>query len=108
MMNKRARIDIKPIKFFIFLIIFILAYFLTFPAQASFCRNYNNQLICIISIKRSAKNYWEYRASISVDGKVRPIEVYDCRQKIRIQNNQSVIPFKENDAGEFICNFFTK
>lgn len=81
---------------------------MTFPAHASFCRNYNNQLVCIISIKRSAKNYWEYRASISVNGKVRPIEVYNCRQKIRIQNNQTIIPFKENDAGEFICSFFKK
>jgi hypothetical protein len=107
-MNKRASIDIKQIKGFIFIIVLILTCFLTFTAQASFCRNYKNQLVCIISIKRSAKNYWEYRTSISVDGKVRPIEVYDCRQKIRIQNNKSVIPFKENDAGEVICNFFTK
>ena len=32
------------------------------PAVASFCRNYKENRICILSIKRSAKNYWEYRS----------------------------------------------
>lgn len=105
-MNKRPRIDIKAIKVFIFGIIFILTFFLSSPANASFCRNYHDQLICILSIKRSAKNYWEYRASISVDGKIKPIEVYDCRQKIKIRNNKEIIPFQADDPGELICHFF--
>jgi hypothetical protein len=89
-------------------IIFILTFFFTFPANASFCRNYHEHLVCIISIKRSAKNYWEYRASISIDDMIRPIEVYDCQQKIRIQQKGIDIPFTVNDPGELICSFFKK
>lgn len=89
-------------------ILFILTFFFTSPANASFCRNYYEQLVCIISIKRSAKNYWEYRASISINDIIRPIEVYDCRQKIRIQQKEISIPFKVHDPGELICSFFKK
>lgn len=97
----------KRIKGIVIGILFILTFFLA-PANASFCRNYHEQLVCIISIKRSAKNYWEYRASISVNDIIRPIEVYDCRQKMRIQQKGISIPFKVNDPGELICSFFKK
>ncbi|PSF36575.1 hypothetical protein C7H19_12910 [Aphanothece hegewaldii CCALA 016] len=97
----------KLIKGIILGILIILTFF-TSSAYASFCRNYHEQLVCILSIKRSAKNYWEYRASISVNNIVRPIEIYDCRQKIRIQQKGVSIPFKINDPGELICSFFKK
>ncbi|MGB5962789.1 MAG: hypothetical protein WBG73_19280 [Coleofasciculaceae cyanobacterium] len=77
------------------------------PAQASFCRN-SEHLICIISIKRSAKNYWEYRAAVSVDQVVRPIELYNCRDRFRVRQDGKVIPFQTNGAGKLICSFFQK
>ena len=79
-----------------------------FPAEAAFCRQSSNGLICIVSIKRSAKNYWEYRASVSINGIKRPIEVYNCRDRIRIRKDGDVVPFESDGAGELICRFFPK
>lgn len=78
------------------------------PAQASLlCRN-SGHLICILSIKRSAKNYWEYRAAVSIDQVARPIELYNCRDRLRVRQDGKVIPFQTNGAGTLICNFFQK
>jgi hypothetical protein len=93
----------------VFIFTFILGLLLSFPvapaAQAFTCRNYNSHKICILSIKRSAKNYWEYRASVIIDGVKTPVELYDCRQRIHVSRNK-IIAFGEDDAGELICNFF--
>jgi hypothetical protein len=85
------------------------------PAQALFCRKSDllaaalrYRLICIISIKRSAKNYWEYRAAVSIDQVARPIELYNCRDSIRVRQDGKVIPFQANGAGKLICSFFQK
>ncbi|MEC4893184.1 MAG: hypothetical protein SAL07_08620 [Oscillatoria sp. PMC 1051.18] len=78
------------------------------PAEASFCRNLNNHEICIVSIKRSAKNYWEYRVVISVDGEKKPLEVYDCRSRVKIQADGQAVFFESNGAGNFICSYFSR
>lgn len=93
----------------------MLSVALPFPAQASFCRNsasvggslQDNHEICILSIKRSAKNYWEYRAIVSIDRVKQPVEVYNCRDRIRVGKN-GIVPFQPNSAGELICRFFQK
>jgi hypothetical protein len=85
-----------------------LSFAVALPAEASFCRNSNNHSICILSIKRSAKNYWEYRAAVSVDGVERPIEVYNCRDRIRVRTDRTVVPFEPNSPGELICSFFQR
>lgn len=77
-------------------------------AAASTCRDYNHHRVCIVEIKRSAKNYWEYRASVSVDGSVRPIEVYNCRQRVKVQKNGGLVPFDRDEAGALICRFFKR
>ncbi|GAB4384933.1 MAG: hypothetical protein Kow00121_49140 [Elainellaceae cyanobacterium] len=73
------------------------------PAQAAFCRQMGDRTICILDIKRSAKNYWEYRASVRIGKQVRPVEVYNCRDRLRIQPDGTVTPFEANGAGELIC-----
>jgi len=78
------------------LLVLILSFTLAPPTYASVCRNYNGQQICILSINRSAKNYWEYKASVSVNGVKRPIEVYNCRERAKVQK----------DPGKLICSFF--
>lgn len=90
--------------------IFLLINFLKFtpPAEAAFCRNINNQNICILQIKRSAKYYWEYRATISIDGKKRPIEIYNCRTHSVIRSDHKIVPFQPNGVGELICSRFAK
>ncbi|RCJ24552.1 hypothetical protein A6S26_18595 [Nostoc sp. ATCC 43529] len=96
----------NSIKSTIFVLLLILWFLVSFPAFASVCRNYNGHQICILSINRSAKNYWEYRASVSVDGIKTPIEVYNCRQRVKIQQNGTVLPFDQKSGGEMICSFF--
>ena len=86
----------------------MLSFAVALPAEASFCRNSNDHLICILSIKRSAKNYWEYRAAVSIDGVERPIEVYNCRDRTLVRKDGSVMPFESNGPGELICRFFKK
>jgi hypothetical protein len=85
-----------------------LSFAVVLPAEASFCRNCDHHLICILSIKRSAKNYWEYRAAVSIDRVERPIEVYNCRDRTRLRKDGTVVPFESNSAGELICRFFQK
>ena len=75
------------------------------PVEAkSFCRPISDRSICILSIKRSAKNYWEYRAVVSVDGVARPIEVYNCRDRLRVRQDGKVMQFEPQGPGEVICN----
>ncbi len=90
----------------IFGLVFILFFSIIFPVQASVCRNLQGHQICIISIKRSAKNYWEYRAIVSVDGVKRPLEVYNCREQNKLEADGKIVPFDNIDAGRLICRYF--
>lgn len=87
----------------ILLLLLISTLIVALPAEAAFCRTLNQHSICILSIKRSAKNYWEYRASVSIDGTKHPIEIYNCRDRVKIQNDGTPIPFQPSGAGELIC-----
>ncbi|MEM1368375.1 MAG: hypothetical protein AAGG02_10220 [Cyanobacteria bacterium P01_H01_bin.15] len=78
------------------------------PAQAATCRTNSDHEICILSIKRSAKNYWEYRARVTIDGKKEPKQIYNCREKRRYFPSAPSRPFAINGAGQLICQFFKK
>ncbi|MDJ0799160.1 MAG: hypothetical protein QNJ51_20460 [Calothrix sp. MO_167.B12] len=96
-------------KYVLPLLVLITSFFLVNPtAEASMpiCHNYNRHKICILSIKRSAKNYWEYRATVSVDGVTQPPQVYNCRNRTKLQDNGKILQFQPNDPGVFICSFF--
>ena len=95
-------------KFIALLLFLTLSFAVALPAEASFCRTSNNHLICIVSIKRSAKNYWQYQAAVSIDGVKRPIEVYNCRDRVRVRKDGTFVWFESNDPGEFICSFFQR
>lgn len=86
-------------------LILVLLFFTPLPASAtSFCRTLSDRPICILNIKRSAKHHWEYRAVVSVDGVVRPIERYNCRDRLRVRQDGKVVRFEPNGTGELICN----
>ncbi|MGH8000531.1 MAG: hypothetical protein ACREPR_14155 [Brasilonema sp.] len=95
-------------KYIALVLLLILSFTIAFPALALVCRNRDAHQICILSIKRSAKNYWEYRAAVSVDGVKRPIEVYNCRSRVKVLQDGIALPFEHNDPGELICSFFKK
>ncbi|WP_335097265.1 hypothetical protein [Nostoc sp.] len=93
------------------MLLLILLFSGVHPAFASVCRNYDvydglRHQICILSINRSAKNYWEYRAAVSVDGVKRPVQVYNCRERVKVQHDGTVLPFQQKNPGEMICSFF--
>ncbi len=88
------------------LLLLIILIGITLPVQAATCRTIDDQEICILSIRRSAKNYWEYRATVQVDGEVRPMQVYDCRKKIILQDNKVLEIFEQDGTAEAVCSFF--
>ena len=93
-------------KYVALLLLLILPFSVALPASASTCSNYGSHQICILSIKRSAKNYWEYRASLSVDKVKIPIEIYNCRDRTKTQKDGTILSFEPYDPGEMICSFF--
>ena len=78
-------------------------------ADAAMCRERNDQQVCILKLKRSAKNYWEYRAKVSIDGKKQTNkEIYNCRDRTLTRKGKYPIPFKLNSPGELVCEIFQK
>lgn len=74
-------------------------------ADAAMCRDRNGQQVCILKLKRSAKNYWEYRAKVSIDGKKqKDQEIYNCRDRTLTRKGKYPIPFKSDSPGELVCN----
>ncbi|MBD2567707.1 hypothetical protein [Anabaena lutea] len=96
------------IKYLVILLLLICSFSLASPAWANVCHNYDGHEICILSIKRSAKKYWEYRAVVSVNGVKTPVEIYNCRAKFKLNKDGTFTQFRDNSPGEMICSFFKK
>jgi hypothetical protein len=106
--NEKLINTLAVMKYVVFVLLLVISLAVAFPALASVCRNWDDHQICIVDIKRSAKNYWEYRAAVSIDGVKRPIEVYNCRSRVKVLQDGTALPFEHNDPGELICSFFKK
>ncbi|MGR3276421.1 MULTISPECIES: hypothetical protein [Acaryochloris] len=78
------------------------------PAHAAICRNIKGRRICEASLNRTAKNYWEYRAIVTIDGARQPRETYDCRDRIRITADGTAIPFTDDDPHPLVCRLYNK
>ncbi|MEL6494859.1 MAG: hypothetical protein AAFQ41_07015 [Cyanobacteria bacterium J06623_7] len=92
-----------------YLLLFLLIFWLGFVpvAKADMCRDRFGQEVCILKLKRSAKNYWEYRATVSVDGeKQRHKEIYNCRDRTLTRKGKYPIPFRDDSPGELVCKTF--
>jgi len=76
------------------------------PAQAAYCRAINGHTFCLVEIQRSAKNYWEYRAVVSVDEAVRPVEVYNCRDRFLTRSDGTQVPFSQEPASGLVCRLY--
>jgi hypothetical protein len=72
-------------------------------AAAAPCRAVGSQTVCIVEIKRSAKYPWEYRVTLSQDGVKQPQEIYNCRDRVRVNAAGITVPFREAGTGEWIC-----
>ncbi len=74
------------------------------PTEPSTCRLFNGHKVCINDIRRSAKSYWEYRTVVSIDGMQQPLELYNCRDRLRIlASDGSAIPFLTGKTGDWVC-----
>ena len=74
------------------------------PAQARplFCRHEAFQSICVEDLKRSAKQYWEFRATVRRE-ELQPVKVVvDCRGR-RIYREQQWSNFQPGDGGATVC-----
>jgi len=78
------------------------------PAHAAICRNIQGRRICEASLNRTAKNYWEYRAIVTIDGARQPRETYNCRDGLRTQADGTVIPFADGDPSPLVCRLYKK
>jgi hypothetical protein len=87
-------------------ILLILAFLVALPAQAAFCKSIGTQKVCILSIERSAKNYWEYQVQLSVDRIVQPRTVYNCREKLWLQSNGQWTRFNSSSVNAVACSLF--
>ncbi len=77
------------------------------PAQAApICRTIQDRNICILSLKRSAKNFWEYNAAVSIDGKRGPKENYNCRSRYKTLRNGSIEYFDKDSIGSLVCKIY--
>ena len=97
-------------RFLIKLIGSILLYWsiVTLPASADFCRQIDSHRVCILDIKRSAKNYWQYQATASIDGIDKPTASYDCRARsiTDLDGNQSL--FRSRLDSKLICSLYRR
>ncbi|BAY22187.1 hypothetical protein NIES2100_19500 [Calothrix sp. NIES-2100] len=98
----------SAIRYVTFLLLVILFFSVAYPANAAVCQNYHGHRVCILSIERSAKNYWEYKAAVSVDDVKEPTKVYNCRSQVKILKDGTFVPFADKDPGELICRFFKR
>ncbi len=90
------------------LLIVSLSLGLAAPASALTCRSINGQMVCIVEIKRSAKHYWEYRVTLSVDGVRQPETIYNCRDRLKTTLDTPPQPFTANDIGDTLCRLLAK
>jgi hypothetical protein len=80
-----------------------------FDPQAAFatvCDRRNDQSICVDRIQRSAKNYWEYRVRLTVNGIVQPTVFYDCRRRQKSQANGIWVDLVEDRVDRLACSLW--
>jgi len=75
-------------------------------ALANPCYTVSGHQVCILEIRRSAKNYWEYRAAVSVDGEGRSLDLYNCRDRTHTTHDGRLIPFSQDLAGAIVCRLY--
>lgn len=78
----------------------LISLFPSVPVYGMTCRTYGTEEICLVSIKRSAKYHWEYRAVLQINGQKQAQKLFDCRHNLEGANSQrkfvcSLIPQHE-------------
>jgi hypothetical protein len=74
---------------------------------ASSCRTFRGNEVCVLTQKRSAKRFWEYKAQVTVNGERQPLWVYNCRDRTKAERDGTVFEFDRDDPGDVICKVYT-
>ncbi|NJK40464.1 MAG: hypothetical protein HC934_02195 [Acaryochloridaceae cyanobacterium SU_2_1] len=75
-------------------------------AEAFSCLALQGHQICVTTLNRSAKNYWEYRVTLEIDGVQQAQEVYNCRDHLRIQADGKIRDFSDQDPHLLVCRLY--
>lgn len=73
----------------------------------SSCRTFRGSEVCVLTQKRSAKRFWEYKAQVTVNGERQPLWVYNCRDRTKAERDGTVFEFDRDDPGDVICKVYT-
>lgn len=93
------------------LLVLVWATCIALPANAAQCQTIAGQEVCILNLRRSAKNYWEYWAQLSINGTKQPERIYDCRVFAR-ERSRNIPPelsaetVKAESIGSFVCRLY--
>lgn len=75
--------------------------------KAATCQDIAGERVCLPKIKRSAKNYWEYRVTFNVDGIKQPPRVYNCRDRYYTISDSIRVYYKQNDKlSKLVCRLY--
>jgi hypothetical protein len=73
---------------------------------ADICRSIDGHEVCIVTIKRSAKNFWEFNAAVSIDGKRGPKQPYNCRSRYKTSPDGRLERFGKGSIGALVCRAY--
>lgn len=80
--------------------------------QKTFNQDASGQLICLLQIKRSAKNYWEYRVALKIGDRKKITRIYNCRQHSYWQADQNQVIKQDhpeqNQLEKYVCSLYQK
>jgi hypothetical protein len=72
-------------------------------AAAPACRMVNQESVCLLDIRRSAKYHWEYRATVQVGDRAPVREIYDCRDRRQRRSDGPWMPIQAGGTGDYVC-----
>ncbi len=80
--------------------------------QKTFSQNASGQPICLLQIKRSAKNYWEYRVALKIGDRPKVTRIYDCRQHSYWQADKAQVTtqnlIEQDQLEKYVCRLYQK
>ena len=80
--------------------------------QKTFNLDASAQPICLQQIKRSAKNYWEYRVTLKIGDRRKVTRVYDCRSHSYWQEDLAQVveldKTEQNQLEKYVCRLYRK
>lgn len=105
--KKTKRISIATWQF-LFLLILVFWLIATPGVKAATCQSITDKQVCIETIKRSAKNYWQYRVNLTIDNQKQVTRVYNCRDRYYTLPDRTQVYYPQNDPlAKSVCRLYS-